>query len=152
MKKWILIAIGLVMLSSCNCTKRMARLQVKCPDLFMNTVIRDTVVIVRPQTDTVFVTKPYDTINFEVMTPSVQTNSIMTSGSSTRVKVIRALDTIYLTIHEKPDTVFMEKSVPVTVACGRKHKTGISTFFEVTGIIAIAYTFLALLLFIYKKH
>lgn len=153
MKKWIIIAIGLVMmLSSCSCSKRMARLQVRCPDLFTTMVIRDTIAIARPQTDTVFVTKPNDTIYFEVTTPPVQTNNMMTSGSSTKVKVIRVLDTIYLTIHENPDTVFMEKSVPVTVACGRRHKTGISTFFEVTGIIAIIYTFLAILLLIYKKR
>lgn len=100
-KNFFLSILALLLLSSCNCQRRMARLQKRCPQCFEKIMVSDTVATPSIRIDTVFVaTRAVDTFVLEHNRASLE--------------VIKQVDTFYTTLHLKPDTIYRTLHLPAT--------------------------------------
>lgn len=98
-KNFFLSILALLLLSSCNCQRRMARLQKRCPQCFEKIMVSDTVATPSILIDTVFVaTSAVDTFVLE--------------HNKASLKVIKQVDTFYTTLHLKPDTIYRTLHLP----------------------------------------
>lgn len=98
-KNFFLSILALLLLSSCNCQRRMARLQKRCPQCFEKIMVSDTVATPSIRIDTVFVaTRAVDTFVLE--------------HNRASLKVIKQVDTFYTTLHLKPDTIYRTLHLP----------------------------------------
>ena len=98
-KNFFLSILALLLLSSCNCQRRMARLQKRCPQCFEKIMVSDTVATPSIRIDTVFVaTRAVDTFVLEHNRASLD--------------VIKQVDTFYTTLHLKPDTIYRTLHLP----------------------------------------
>ena len=107
MGKLLLILTLVATISSCSSPceiseRKIQKIEAKCPESFKQTiVVRDTIVL-PPQTlsDTVFITKPQDTVVLE--------------DKGFKLKLIRSFDTITIdSLVYQQDTVFVEKEIIV---------------------------------------
>lgn len=101
MKKNIfLILQAIVLLSACSCEKRMAHLERRCPQCFEKVVLTDTVATASTRIDTIFVTKnTVDTFRIE--------------HNRVELEIIKQVDTLYTTLHLKPDTIIRTLTLSV---------------------------------------
>lgn len=101
MKKNIfLILQAIVLLSACSCEKRMAHLERHCPECFQKVTFSDTVATPSQRIDTVFVTKnTVDTFRIE--------------HNRVELEIIKQVDTLYTTLHLKPDTIIRTLTLSV---------------------------------------
>ena len=101
MKKNIfLILQAIVLLSACSCEKRMAHLERRCPQCFEKVVLTDTVATPSTRIDTIFVTKnTVDTFRIE--------------HNRVELEIIKQVDTLYTTLHLKPDTIIRTLTLSV---------------------------------------
>ena len=101
MKKNIfLILQAIVLLSACSCEKRMAHLERLCPQCFEKVVLTDTVATASTRIDTFFVTKnTVDTFRIE--------------HNRVELEIIKQVDTLYTTLHLKPDTIIRTLTLSV---------------------------------------
>ena len=101
MKKNIfLILQAIVLLSACSCEKRMAHLERHCPECFQKVTFSDTVATSSTRIDTIFVTKnTVDTFRIE--------------HNRVELEIIKQVDTLYTTLHLKPDTIIRTLTLSV---------------------------------------
>lgn len=105
-KKYQLIIIGMlitavVLLSGCGCNYHLKRVKAKCKIInYTDTVtVRDTVYIPRLTTYTVFSEpEPGDTVFID---------------GEVKIKYVRLRDSVYIAAECPPDTIIVEKKVPV---------------------------------------
>lgn len=98
-KNFFLSILALLLLSSCNCQRRMARLQKRCPQCFEKIMVSDTVAVPSTRIDTVFVaTRAVDTFYIE--------------HNRAEMEIIKQVDTLYTTLHLKPDTIYRTLHLP----------------------------------------
>ncbi|MBO7201844.1 MAG: hypothetical protein J6V54_10695 [Bacteroidales bacterium] len=98
-KNFFLSILTLLLLSSCSCHRRMARLQKRCPQCFEKIMISDTVATPSIRIDTVFVAKStLDTFCIE--------------HNRVELEVIKQVDTFYATLSLKPDTIYRTLHLP----------------------------------------
>ena len=98
-KKFFLTILSILLLGSCSCNSRMARLQKKCPQCFEKITVSDTVAVPSTRIDTVF-----------VATHAVDTFVIEHNRAS--LEIIKEVDTLYTTLHLKPDTIYRTLHLP----------------------------------------
>ena len=99
MKRMILIP-ALLLLFSCSCEKRMAHLERRYPQCFEKMVLTDTVATPSTRIDTIFVTKnTVDTFRIE--------------HNRVELEIIKQVDTLYTTLHLKPDTIIRTLTLSV---------------------------------------
>lgn len=98
-KNFFLSILALLLLSSCNCQQRMARLQKKCPQCFEQITIADTIALPSARIDTVFVS-------------SHTIDTFVLEHNRATLEVIKQVDTLYATLHLKPDTIYRTLHLP----------------------------------------
>ena len=92
----------LILLTSCSPAKRLENLVQRHPELKVadTLILRDTLITPGIQADTTLhIERLYDTVTIE--------------KERLQVKLLRKLDTLYLSGNCKPDTIFYEKKIPV---------------------------------------
>lgn len=102
-KKWLVLlaalALMIAMLTGCSAEKRLLRLQKKHPELFVTDTltIRDTVIIAEIRTDTIFNSKPGDTVTIEK--DRLQIKYVKLPGDSVWLEGKCLTDTVYRVVN-----------------------------------------------------
>ncbi len=101
MRKPIVLLFLFVFLFSCSPQKRLNKLILKHPELVQTDTIqvKETIIIPGLQIDTQFVTKPTDTVVIE--------------KEKLHTVIYRKYDTLIVHQVLQPDTIFVEKKIPV---------------------------------------
>lgn len=98
-KNFFLTILSILLLGSCSCHSRMARLQKKCPQCFAEIMVSDTIAVPSARIDTVFVSS--HTVDTFVM-----------EHNRASIEIIKEVDTLYTTLHLKPDTIYRTLHLP----------------------------------------
>ena len=103
--KYLPILLALLLTLSCAPQKRFNRLVAHHPELVLHLtdtlIIRDTVQVPGIDFDTVWVSQPQDTL--------IYTDTI----TNTEVRIIRVHDTLMVSVTSPPDTIYIERLIPI---------------------------------------
>jgi len=83
-------------------------LQIKCPECFVDTTIRDTFLIAEHKTDTTF-----------ILSKSIDTFNIV--NDRVDIRIIKTIDTLMVYVTVPADTIIRTITIPTVMPCNRKH-------------------------------
>lgn len=141
MKRSLYLIVLLAMLASCSPQKRLNRLLKRHPELFteLTTTRIDTVITTEVVTDTTF-----------LLEGLLTGDTVFIEKEKLQIKMIRNLDSIYVYGHCRPDTLIIERNVPVlTPATAKQPIMGKLIVFSI--ILMFIAIIIGLLLSFYKK-
>ena len=108
LKYYFFLAASVALFASCSCNKQLQRLQIKCPECFADTTIKDTFLISEYQTDTTFILSQ-NTDTFNIVNDRVQ------------VQILKSTDTLKVHVKIPADTLIKTITVKTVMPCNRKH-------------------------------
>ncbi len=149
----LLLFMTTTVLTSCmstKCQRKLDRLQYKCPELFTNKTVVDTVILSEMKYDTVFyLTHETDTFNVSYLRPL--TIKDIQLSIPYNIVLVRKNEALYVELHDTADRVYINRVVSELTPCHRRHKTAWSVFLEYTGAFFLIVIFLFILYILFLK-
>ena len=141
MKKYLnlFFLIAALLVTGCSCNKQLQRVAARCPELFEDKIIRDTVIVPEYAVDSFYIIealKPYafhykdKRLDVAISTNPIKDNKLEVKAD---FKIL-------------PDTIYRNHVISVPAPCKLKHTNNFIMFFYYFGIISGIFLFIYVLI------